>query len=157
LQINKVRSLVTIIRRDLAGLAPAPRRELTAGAPPGSQDENADACDTLDDLGLDRLDLVKVNDPEAAGAILAGAADTLWRLRPVLFIAASDDSGVRQSARRARDFGYRCWRMETALFNPANFNCREDDIFSGATALALLAIPEEAEVSFTLDGCVELR
>jgi hypothetical protein len=152
LQINKIRSLVTIIRRDLSGVIPAIR----PGVKADSQDDSDEASDTLDDLGLARLDLVKVNAPEAAGTILEGGADTLWRLRPVLFIAATDDAGLGQSASRARDFGYRCWRMETSLFNPANFNRRRNDIFAGATALALLAIPEEVEVSFALDGYVEL-
>jgi hypothetical protein len=44
--------------------------------------------------------------------------------------------------------------MDTALFNPANFNRRETDIFSGRTALALLAIPEEIDVDITLDECI---
>jgi hypothetical protein len=46
--------------------------------------------------------------------------------------------------------------METALFNAENFNRREADIFSGRTALALLAIPEEIDVDIALDDCVEL-
>jgi hypothetical protein len=157
LQINKLRSLVTIIRRDLAGLTPAARREGAGETKAHSQDEDNEACDTLDDLGLGRLDLLKINDPEAADTILAGAADTLWRLRPVLFIAASDEAALSRSVGRARDFGYRCWRMETTLFNPTNFNRREENIFAGAAALALLAIPEEVEIGVALDGCVELR
>jgi hypothetical protein len=46
--------------------------------------------------------------------------------------------------------------MQTALFNPANFNRRDTDIFGGEAALALLAIPEEAGVTVALDGCVEV-
>ena len=46
--------------------------------------------------------------------------------------------------------------METALFNPENFNRRDTDIFAGRTALALLAIPEEIDVDIALDDCVEL-
>ena len=46
--------------------------------------------------------------------------------------------------------------METALFNPENFNRRETDIFDGGTALALLAIPEEIDVDVALDECIEI-
>jgi hypothetical protein len=42
------------------------------------------------------------------------------------------------------------------LLNPQNFNRRETDIFNGATALALLAIPEEIEVDVALDECIEI-
>ena len=57
---------------------------------------------------------------------------------------------------RAKEFGYRCWHFEAPMFNPANFNRRDDDIFSGRSASALLAIPEEAAVDLPLAGCVEL-
>ena len=46
--------------------------------------------------------------------------------------------------------------MEAALFNRQNFNRREADIFGGAKATTLLAIPEEIEVDITLDECIEI-
>jgi tetratricopeptide (TPR) repeat protein len=112
--------------------------------------------ETLDELQMERLDWLKVNASVVALDVLGGASETLWRLRPLLFLAAQDEQSLREVAERAREFGYRCWRMDTALFNPANFNRRETDIFSGRTALALLAIPEEIDVDIALDGCVEL-
>jgi hypothetical protein len=42
------------------------------------------------------------------------------------------------------------------LFNPQNFNRRDADIFSGRSAIALLAIPEEIDVDVALHGCVEI-
>ena len=112
--------------------------------------------ETLDELQLERLDWLKINDGTLALEVLDGATDTLWRLRPLLFIAAADERGLMELTRRAQAFSYRCWRMETALFNPDNFNRRDTDIFSGRTALALLAIPEEIDVDVALDECVEL-
>jgi tetratricopeptide (TPR) repeat protein len=110
--------------------------------------------ETLDELQMERLDWLKVNASVVALDVLGGASETLWRLRPLLFLAAQDEQSLREVAERAREFGYRCWRMDTALFNPANFNRRETDIFSGRTALALLAIPEEIDVDITLDECI---
>jgi hypothetical protein len=112
--------------------------------------------ETLDELQLERLDWLKVNASVAALDVLAGASEMLWRLRPRLFLAAADEATLRELAQRTREFSYRCWRMETALFNPQNFNRRETDIFNGATALALLAIPEETEVDVALDECIEI-
>jgi hypothetical protein len=80
----------------------------------------------------------------------------LWRLRPLLFLAAEDEPRLGELVNRAREFGYRCWRMETALFDRKNFNRRDADIFAGDKALALLAIPEEIDVDIALDECVEI-
>jgi FkbM family methyltransferase len=148
---------VTLMRRALgrrnAGEVAAPAgAELAAAAGPSSPV----VTETLDELQLERLDWLKINDGTLAHEVLDGATDTLWRLRPLLFIAAADEPALTELARRAQAFSYRCWRMETALFNPENFNRRGTDIFSGRTALALLAIPEEIDVDIALDECVEL-
>jgi len=156
LRSNDIRGLVTVMTRDLAGL-------IASTGASSALDSRTDSVvvgggvDTVDDLGLERLDLIKINDSHAAGAILEGAVQTLWRLRPVLFIAANDDTALVRTADRAKDFGYRCWRVETALFNAVNFNRRESDVFGGAVALALLAIPEEAGLSVSLAEYAELR
>ncbi len=119
LAVNGV-SNVTVMRRTLGSRSEAD----TAGdAPPTTE--------TLDELQLERLDWLKVDASGDALDVLAGASETLWRLRPLLFLAAQDEQTLRELAERAREFGYRCWRMETALFNPQNFNRRETDIFDG--------------------------
>ena len=141
LAVNGV-SNVTVMRRELGS------RGEGEGSEPTSE--------TLDDLQLERLDWLKVNAGVAALDILAGASETLWRLRPLLFLAAADEQGLHELTERAREFGYRCWRMEAGLFNRENFNRREADIYAGAKAMALLAIPEEIDVDITLDQCIEI-
>jgi len=128
------------------------RRALGQGDAPGAAVDR----ETVDELQLERLDWLKINAGELALAVLAGAGETLWRLRPRLFLAAEDESMLSELTQRVRAFSYRCWRMETALFNAENFNRRETDIFAGRTALSLLAIPEEIDVDIALDNCVEL-
>jgi precorrin-6B methylase 2 len=113
-------------------------------------------AETLDELQPERLDWLKVGAGGDALEVLAAGRETLWRLRPLLFLAAWDEATLTRLTERAREFSYRCWRMETALFNPRNFNRRETDIFGGRTALALLAIPEEIEVGMCLDPCTEI-
>jgi hypothetical protein len=134
------------------------RRALGRSAAQGT--DAAEAVDvplreSVDELRLERLDWLKVDDASGV-AVLEGAADTLWRLRPRLFLAAADAALLGTLAERVKAFSYRCWRLETALFNAANFNRRDADIFAGRKALALLAIPEETDVDIALDQCVEI-
>jgi len=107
--------------------------------------------ETLDELRLERLDWLKSNEAVPALDVLAGAGDTLWRLRPRLLLAASSEAEVSAIAERVKEFGYRCWRMAMPLYNPDNFNRREADIFSGRLAWSVLAIPEEIEIDLALD------
>jgi len=112
--------------------------------------------ETLDELRLERLDWLKSNEAVPVLDVLAGAGDTLWRLRPRLLLAASSEAEVSAIAERVKEFGYRCWRMAMPLYNPDNFNRREADIFSGRLAWSVLAIPEEIEIDLALDQCVEI-
>jgi precorrin-6B methylase 2 len=112
--------------------------------------------DTLDDLRLERLDWLKMGTSVAALEVLEGASDTLWRLRPMMYLAAADAQALEAIAERVREYSYRCWRMEVPLFNHDNFNRRDNDLFAGRTALALLAIPEEVDVDVTLKMCAEI-
>jgi hypothetical protein len=140
---------VTLMRQVLG------RRSAADVAAPGEAATPV-VTETLDELRLERLDSLKINDGALALEVLDGAADTLWRLRPLLFLAAADEAMLGALAERAKAFSYRCWRLETALFNAANFNRRDTDIFAGRKALALLAIPEETDVDIALDQCVEI-
>jgi FkbM family methyltransferase len=148
---------VTIMKRALGrptGLAPD---VLDAAAVAGNTIHQGHiATETLDELQLDRLDWLKINNGSVGLHVLEGAMDTLWRLRPAMFITAGDETMLTALKNRVLEFSYRCWRMESALFNPDNFNRRDTDIFFGRTALALLAMPEEIDVGIALDGCVEL-
>lgn len=122
----------------------------------GPDAASADA-DTVDDLSLDRVDGLKVNEGADAAAIVEGAQETLWRCRPWLVLAVDGDAALDGLAARVREFGYRAFRMETACFAPSNFNRREDDVFGGRRAHALVALPEEVDLREPLPGCVELR
>jgi len=158
LEANGARN-VTLMRRMLAGPQGGRAEQDTAAsivADVANAPTSAPMTETLDELQLEKLHLLKINDRVSGMEILAGTTEALWRLRPLLFIAAHDDAALHELSMRVKEFSYRCWRMETALFNPENFNRRDNDIFDGATALALLAIPEEIDVDVTLNRCIEL-
>jgi FkbM family methyltransferase len=148
---------VTIMKRALGRpTAVAPDVLDAAAVAPNTIHQSHNSTETLDELQLDRLNWLRINDGSVALHVLEGATDTLWRLRPAMFITAGDETMLTALKNRVLEFSYRCWRMESDLFNPDNFNRRDTDIFFGRTALALLAMPEEIDVGVALDGCVEL-
>jgi tetratricopeptide (TPR) repeat protein len=152
--------LQRILRQNLAangvGNVTVMRRTLGSRGEGEGMPGEMPTTETLDELQLERLDWLKVDASVAALDVLSGASETLWRLRPLLFLAAADEKALAALTERTREFSYRCWRMETALFHSQNFNRRETDIFDGRIALALLAIPEEIEVDVALDDCIEI-
>ena len=144
------------VMRGMPGRPAAPGAASRARADGARGSEADEPAGTLDALQLARLDLLKINDPASAADVLAGAHDTLWRLRPALCVASEDTASLRALAAEVRTFGYRCWEHATPLFNRANFNRRPDDIFEGRSALMLLALPEEAALEVTNAGCIEI-
>jgi len=112
--------------------------------------------ETLDDLRLSRLNMVKVSVHADAGEVLAGATQTMWRLRPTLFLDVMDETKFTSLVPHVRDFGYQCWRVETAWFNPHNFNRRDDNIFGRQRALTLVAVPEENAMDLAPLGGMEI-
>ncbi|HSS69594.1 MAG TPA: glycosyltransferase family 9 protein [Casimicrobiaceae bacterium] len=142
---------VTIMRRILGG----PPRD-GDGARANGSEGGLLVTDTIDDLLLKRLDLIKLNKSSDALEILNGATETLWRLRPVVFLSVEAESTLAELADHMKMFGYRCWQMATPSLVPTNYNCREDDIAAGFTALAVVAVPEEAESHLPLQSLAEV-
>jgi len=112
--------------------------------------------ENVDGLALERLSLLKLSEAVEPGEVLKGAANTLWNLRPTVFLSVRSEVILGELADQLKEFGYRCWRFEAPLFNPENFNRRENDIFAGRAALALLAMPEEFGDELSLPGCTAL-
>jgi len=110
---------------------------------------------TIDDLILDRLDLLKIRSP-GAEAILRGAADTLWRLRPLLLVRVNEPSAQSSIRALIAEFGYRVWRVEWPLYRTENFNAWTEDVFEGRCVVALLGIPEESDAGTALANAGEL-
>jgi hypothetical protein len=111
---------------------------------------------SIDDLGLTSLGLLKFN-PETDAAIeLAGASQTLWRLRPTVLVLAANSAEIGSAGVELFDLSYRCSTREIRLFDEQNFNKRHPDIFTGRKVYLLLALPEESDVGAALDGWVTL-
>lgn len=124
----------------------------------GPSGEGFDASgETIDDLQLDRLDLVKCAVSVDPAAIVEGAHQTLWRCRPNLQFAMRDPAAVHRLAERLREVGYRTWHHEASMYPPTNFNRRDVSSLGGCRSHSLVGLPEEVDLRETPPDCVELR
>ncbi len=110
--------------------------------------------DTVDSLGLERLDFLKVDIEGYEPQLLEGARSTIERLRPIAFIESVNPyTGDISGALKAYflPLGYRCWHYITPLFNPQNFNGLTYDAFPGQWSFDLLCVPPERAQVLGLD------
>jgi tetratricopeptide (TPR) repeat protein/precorrin-6B methylase 2 len=110
--------------------------------------------ETVDGLGLAKLDWLKINHSGTAQSILIGAQGSLWGSRPKLFVNVADD--VAAIVDHLSQSGYACWCHESPVFRPSNFNRVSLPIHANDSQTAVLAIPEEVTVDVALDDCVPI-
>ena len=148
LHANRIRN-VTIMRRLIAGRAAS----YDTSAMIGAKQMNEYGFETLDDLKLKTLALLFVNQAELSMEVLDGAVDTLWRLRPAIFVRSLDktDGTLPEVSERLHAFGYKSWVFSTEFYSAENFNRSLTDIFDGAYCRALLALPEENPMVSLMD------
>ena len=97
----------------------------------------------LDDLALDACNLVKVDAVRMEGDVLAGMADTIRRLRPVVCAECNDVDAGAAILRAFEAPGYCFFLVRTAAFNPANHRGNPNNFFGFARECNLLGLPEE--------------
>jgi hypothetical protein len=110
----------------------------------------------IDDLRLERLDAIKINAPSLPVDIIAGADESVWRLRPVIMLCNVEHDQAAALSSLIHDFGYRCLARVAKLFDSSNFYRREEDVFCGQKATTVLCVPEERDVDIKGDGFHEI-
>jgi len=153
LELNGVRPLVTVLQRKLTSREAS---QTSMGAREHRPDSDVPTSDTIDELMLERLDLVKLNECSDPRRVLEGGEATIWRCRPIFVLEQPTGCAFASLAAEVKRFSYRCWEILTPLFSRDNYNRRSEDIFHGETATILVALPEEAEGLDALHGCREL-
>jgi precorrin-6B methylase 2 len=149
LYANRFRN-VTLLPRSLGGAS----LEATV---PGADAQGRPAVDTIDELRLAQLDWIRINSGTRAAAVLGGGSETLWRLRPWVFIVTQNDTQEEAALAVLRDHAYQCQRFRAPLFRTDNYNRRTDDIFGGRVAQGLLCVPEEVEIDTELEDCTPIQ
>jgi FkbM family methyltransferase len=95
----------------------------------GRQGEEPVQVMTLDDLRLDRLDLIKIDVEGMEEAVLRGGTETIRRLRPTLYVENDRVGSSAALIRFVRDLGYRMWWHLPGLYSPRNFRGTPHNIF----------------------------
>ncbi len=109
---------------------------------------------TIDDLGIDKIDVIKLDVEGMERRVLDGAVETILRDRPIIFCecssldAGSDVLGFCQGKQ------YDTYGFLASAYNPHNLNAIKENIFGAAKELALVLIPREknAEALSKLTG-----
>ncbi len=103
----------------------------------------------LDDLGLRRCRLIKIDVEGMESQVLDGARQTVARLRPLLYV---ENDRVGKSAglmRRIAGLRYRMYWHCPPLFNPDNHDRRRDNVFGNIVSRNLLCVPRESPARVT--------
>ena len=97
----------------------------------------------LDDMGLAALRLLKADVEGMEDQVLAGAADTIRRLQPILYLEADRDEKVGRVHELLAKFGYRAWWHFPPLFNTKNHAGNRNNIYGTTMSINLLAVPPQ--------------
>jgi hypothetical protein len=99
----------------------------------------------VDALGLARCHLIKIDVEGMEGEVLAGAAATIARHRPVLYV--ENDRRAKSAAliTQILSLGYELFWHLPPLFNPDNFFRHSTNVFGNIVSYNMLGVPREAK------------
>lgn len=101
---------------------------------------------SIDSLGLERCELIKVDVEGMEEEVLSGAAETIRKLRPVLYVENDRREKSPSLIRFIQGLGYRIWWHLPPLYNPDNLSGNPDNVFGDIVSCNVLCIPAEREV-----------
>jgi FkbM family methyltransferase len=85
----------------------------------------------LDSLNLPRCALLKIDVEGMEAEVLRGAAATLERLKPVIFIENDRDERSAALIEQLTDLAYECYWLIAPYYNPNNFFGEPENVFPG--------------------------
>jgi FkbM family methyltransferase len=100
----------------------------------------------LDSLALPACHLVKIDVEGMENEALDGAARTIARHRPLLYVENDREARSRELIERLGRLGYRLWWHVTPLFNPHNHFGEAENVFGELISINLLGVPEERRI-----------
>ena len=121
----------------------------------GGEDGEQVPVETIDSLGFGRLNLLKIDVEGMEADVLAGAAQTLQRCRPLLYVENDFPEKSEALIRLIQGYGYRLWWHRPPMFNPANFAGNSEDVFPGIVSTNMLCLPAESAIA--ISGLAEVR
>ena len=101
---------------------------------------------TLDSFKFDKLTLLKIDVEGMEHEALSGAAATIKRLRPILYIENDREIRSPRLISLLLQMGYNLWWHLPPLFNPGNFGRKTQDIYPGIVSINLIGVPVERKI-----------
>lgn len=84
---------------------------------------------TVDSFSLPRCDVMKIDVEGMEGRVLTGAAGTIARFRPILYVENDRSEKSDALIRQIDSLGYNMYWHCPPLFNPRNFAGRTENVF----------------------------
>jgi len=94
----------------------------------------------LDDFQLERVDFIKIDVEGFESKVLEGAAETIERCRPIMYIENDRADKSAELIQRLFNMGYRLWWHTPPLFSTDNFKGNAVNVFPGVASINMLAI-----------------
>ncbi len=94
----------------------------------------------LDDFQLDRVDFIKLDVEGFESKVLEGAAETIGRCHPIMYIENDRKERSAELIQRLFDMGYRLWWHTPPLFSSNNFKGNQENVFPNLVSINMLAI-----------------
>jgi FkbM family methyltransferase len=97
----------------------------------------------LDSYNLPGCDLIKVDVEGMEEDVLRGAVKIIERFRPVLYVENDREDKSAGLVRFIDSLGYKMYWHKPLYFNPDNFMCNPNNIFSNVISINMLCVPGE--------------
>lgn len=132
-------------------LVPSPeldRRDIPAGrsraGPPAGE---LVTLMTIDSLDLRACHVIRLNVNGMEAEALRGAAATIARCRPILYLGNDREDRSAELIRLVQSHGYRLYWYLPRLYNENNFRADTENIFGDAMLVNMLCVPTEVPQS----------
>ena len=96
---------------------------------------------TIDSLQLSACHFMKIDVEGHEPAVIAGAAATIARCQPVLYVENDRSQQSAELIRQIGDLGYTAYWHTPPLFRPDNFYNETENVFPGVRSVNLLCLP----------------
>ena len=123
-----------------------PRQTFNFGAVRPAGDGKGEVQDVvpIDELGLNRCTLIKVDVEGMEAKVIAGAKETIARCRPALFLENDTVERSREVLEAVDSIGYKAFWQIAGYYNPNNYFANRENVFARFQPQAnVLCVPKE--------------
>jgi FkbM family methyltransferase len=100
-------------------------------------------CITIDSLNLPKVDFIKIDVDRHEMQVLNGAAETIKRCRPIIYLENEDHDLSEALIARLVELGYRMYWHRPFHFNVNNYAGKKENIFGVLVSIMMLCVPDD--------------